>query len=74
MNNLEQVEKAFRIYNEVLKEETGSRDAFAEIIGISPRQLTKYVRKLESILNTEILYSRKRCTYFVSNNCKSKLP
>lgn len=74
MNELQSVEKALRILKKVKEENTGSRKEFANYLGISPRWLTRYLRKIEQELKIEILYCRKTCTYYIPPKDEDKLP
>lgn len=74
MNELKPVERTLRILQKINEGDTGSRDEFAQYIGITPRNLTLYIRKIEQVLKLQVLYNRKRSTYFISKSDGSKIP
>jgi hypothetical protein len=68
------VETAFKIKEAIELENTGTREEFANRLGITPRWLTQHIRKLEEVLNIEINYSRKRETYYIEYKDQEELP
>jgi len=74
MTGLKPVEITLKILQKLKQENTGSREEFAEYLGITPAWVTKYIRKIESELKVQIAYSRRRHTYVLNENDYHKYP
>ena len=74
MTGLKPVEITLKILQKLKQENTGSREEFAEYLGITPGWVIKYMRKIESELKVQILYNRRRRSYLLNENDHHKLP
>jgi len=74
MNELRPLDIAHNFCRLLVQECTGTRIELAEYLGITPRVVNTYKNKLEEIYDIHIYYNRKRCTYYVNETDKSKLP
>lgn len=74
MTELKPLEIAHYFCQSLHSESTGTREELAKYLGISPTWVNKYKKKIESIYSVTIAYSRKRSTYFISDDDKAKLP
>ncbi|MDA3893246.1 MAG: hypothetical protein PF517_16410 [Salinivirgaceae bacterium] len=74
MIELKPLDIAHRFCQRLIMESTGTRTELADYLGISPCMVNTYKNKIEYLYKINIYYSRKRCTYFINDNDKVKLP
>jgi hypothetical protein len=74
MNELRPLDIAHKFCCLLYFEKTGTRTELAIYLGITTVMVNTYKKKIERIYKVEIKYSRKRATYFVSDDDKAKLP
>jgi hypothetical protein len=68
MIELKPLDVAYKFCSYVQRECTGSRNEFADLLGITPCWVSVYKRKIEQLYKVEINYSRRRQTYYVQEN------
>ena len=74
MTELKQLDIAHRFCQLLHYENTGTRAELAEKLRITPRAVNLYKQKIEEVYKVTIYNSRKRCTYYVNDADKAKLP
>jgi len=74
MTELKQLDIAHKFCQLLQLENTGSRKELAQQLGITPRWVTVYKRKIEKIYRVEIHYHRKSRNFYLSETDRAKLP
>jgi hypothetical protein len=74
MTELKQLDIAHKFCQLLQLENTGSREELAQHLGITPRWVTVYKRKIEKIYRVKIHYHRKSRNFYISETDQAKLP
>lgn len=74
MTELKQLDIAHKFCQFLQLENTGSSEELAQQLGITPRWVTVYKRKIEKIYSIKIRYQRKSRSFYLSEDDQSKLP
>lgn len=74
MTELKQLDIAHQFCKLLQLGNTGSREELAQQLGITPRWVTVYKRKIEKIYRVKIHYHRKSRNFYLSEADQAKLP
>jgi hypothetical protein len=74
MTELKQLDIAHQFCKLLQLGNTGSREELAQQLGITPRWVTVYKRKIEKIYKVKIHYHRKSRNFYLSETDQAKLP